>query len=69
MTCFTPFCFSDIAHIFRRFRAMAFDVRWNPIAFVVRSAHSKRDAMFNLPRFTDIDLTSTNMTDPAVGRE
>jgi hypothetical protein len=69
MTCFTPFRFSDVAHIFRRFDAMAFDVRRSPIAFVVRSAHSKRDFVFNLPSLPDIDFPPTYVTRPAVGRE
>jgi hypothetical protein len=45
---------------------MAFDMRWTPIAFVIRPAHRKRNNMLDVPSFSNIYFTSTDVADPVV---
>jgi hypothetical protein len=40
---------------------MAFDMRWTPIAFVIRPAHRKRNNMLNVPSFSNINFTPAYM--------
>jgi hypothetical protein len=48
---------------------MAIAVRWSPIAFAIFAPHRKRNNVLNVPTFSNIYFTSTDVADPAMFSE